>query len=63
MAVPPVGTVYHRYCPALPPEALNVTAEGPQAALPVVDGAEGMVLMVATTMVLLLSQVPLLILT
>ena len=63
IAVPPVGTVYHLYCPELPPEALTVTAEGPQATLLVVDGAAGIELMVATASVLVLSQVPLLMLT
>ena len=30
MAVPPVGTVYQRYCPAEPPLAVSVTVPGPQ---------------------------------
>jgi hypothetical protein len=59
IAVPPVETVYHRYCPALPPEALSMTAEEPHAEAPVVEGAAGMVLIVAMTEVLALSQNPL----
>ena len=58
---PPEETVYHLYCPADPPDALNVNAALPQDELPVVDGAEGMVLVVAVTAVLELSQIPLLI--
>ena len=60
MAVPPVGTVYHRYCPAAPPAAESVTAPVPQRAALVVVGAAGIVLMVAVTAVRVLSQVPLL---
>ncbi len=60
MAVPPVGTVYQRYCPALPPEAVTVTDDVPQALPPVVVGAVGIVLTVATTDVRALSHKPLL---
>lgn len=39
-AVPPVATVYQRYCPAVPPAAvIGITAEGPQAGV----GCAGMV--------------------
>ena len=41
MAVPPEATVYHRYCPAVPPLALNVTAPTPHLAALVVVGAFG----------------------
>jgi hypothetical protein len=61
--VPPVDAVYHRYCPAEPPVALSVMAAEPHEEFPVVLGAVGMVLMVAVTDVLVLSQVPLLMLT
>ena len=61
MAVPPVGTVYQRYCPAEPPVAVRVTVPGPQFDPGVTPGALGTGLIVATTDVLLLSQVPLLI--
>ena len=63
MAVPPVGTVYQRYCPAEPPLAVSVTVPGPQFDPGVTPGALGMGLIVATTDVLLLSHVPLLIAT
>ena len=58
---PPDDTVYHRYCPADPPEALNVNAALPHDEFPVVVGDVGMVLIVATTAVRELSQTPLLI--
>ena len=57
---PPDDNVYHRYCPADPPEALNVNAALPHEEFPVVVGAVGMVLIVATTAVRELSQTPLL---
>ena len=60
---PPEGTVYHLYWPALPPDAVSVTAEGPHSELSTVDGLAGIGLIVATTRVLLLSHVPLLMLT
>lgn len=60
ISVPPVATVYQRYCPATAPAAFSVTVPVPQLAPPVVVGAAGIVLMVATTIVLVLSQVPLL---
>ena len=59
MAVPPIGSVYQRYWPAEAPVAVSVTLEFPQADAPVVPGGPGIVLMVAVTMVRLLSQVPL----
>ena len=59
MAVPPVATEYHRYCPFVPPEALRLMDEGPQAAAGVVVGAEGNGVMVAVTGVRAPSQVPL----
>ena len=62
IAVPPVGTVYHLYCPALPPAALSATVPFPHRLFPVVVGAGGVVFMVAIAGVLVLSQVPLLIL-
>jgi hypothetical protein len=63
IAVPPVGTVYHLYCPATPPNALSVMAADPQEEFPDVLGAVGIVLIVAVTDVLALSHVPLLMLT
>ena len=57
---PPEETVYHLYCPADPPDEVNVKAALPQEELPVVDGADGIVLIVAVTEVLELSQTPLL---
>ena len=59
MAVPPVATVYHLYWPLVPPDAVSVTAPVPHDELPVVVGAV-VELIVATTGVLALSQVPLL---
>ena len=59
MAVPPDETVYHLYCPALPPAAVNTTLAGLQPEAPVVVGAAGIVLIVATTSVRVLSHVPL----
>ena len=50
--------VYHRYCPAVPPEAVRVTAEDPQAEFPVIPGAAGGELIVAVTDVFEPSQVP-----
>ena len=41
MAVPPVATVYQRYCPLLPPDALSVNAAATQLLEPVVVGAVG----------------------
>ncbi len=61
IATPPVGTVYQRYCPAAPPDAVNVTFPVPHRDAPVVVGAAGIVFMVATTSVRVLSQSPLLI--
>ena len=60
MAVPPVGTVYHLYCPAVPPAAESVTVPVPHRLFPVVVGEVGIGLMVAITIVRALSQVPLL---
>ncbi|MBN8651007.1 MAG: hypothetical protein J0L67_06255 [Cytophagales bacterium] len=60
MAVPPVGTVYQRYCPATAPEALSTTVPVPQRVAPVPPGAPGIMLMVAITDVRILSHVPLL---
>lgn len=59
IAVPPVGTVYQRYCPLVPPVALSVAVDGLQTVAPVVVGADGRGFMVAVTAVLMLSQVPL----
>lgn len=60
MAVPPVATLYHLYCPATPPAALNVRLAAMQDELPVVVGAEGIVLIVATTALRAPSHEPLL---
>ena len=60
IGLPPVDTVYQRYCPAAAPEALRVTLAIIQDVLPVTEGAAGKVLMVATTGVRLLSHIPLL---
>ena len=55
--VPPVATVYQRYCPFTPPDALSVMAEAPQADPPVTVGAGGGVaLIVATTAARVLSH-------
>lgn len=54
--VPPVDTVYHLYCPADPPDAVNVMDVPEQPDPPVVTGAEGVVRMDAVTAVRLLSQ-------
>ena len=59
MAVPPVGTVYQRYCPAEPPLAVSVTVPGPQLDPGVTPGAAGIGLIVATTELRGPSQVPL----
>lgn len=59
IAVPPVATVYHRYCPLLPPDALKIIDDGPQAAADVAVGAVGNGMMVAVTEVRAPSQVPL----
>ena len=58
IAVPPVGTVYQRYRPLAPPEALSVAVDGLQTVAPVVAGADGKGFMVAVTAVLVLSHVP-----
>jgi hypothetical protein len=58
-AVPPVATVYQRYCPALPPDAVKVSVPLPQMLAPVAVGAVGKLLIVAMTGVRALSQVPL----
>jgi len=60
IAVPPVATVYHRYCPLVPPDALRIIVDGEQPDAPVVMGAVGTGLMVAITEVRVLSQLPLL---
>ena len=60
IAVPLVGTVYHRYCPAVPPEAFNVKDDVPQAEAPVAPGVEEGEFIWASTEVRGLSQVPLL---
>ena len=59
MAVPPVGTVYQRYCPAEPPVAVSVTVPDPQFDPGVTPGALGTGLIVATTELRGPSQVPL----
>ena len=61
MAMPPVGNVYHLYCPFVPPETETVTAAVPHE-LPLTGrvGAVGMGLMVAVTGVRVLSHVPVL---
>ena len=58
MAVPPVDTVYHLYCPFAPPEAVKVNVFPAHALAPVVVGG-GEVDMVADTCVRALSHVPL----
>ena len=63
MAVPPVATLYHLYCPAIPPAALSVRLAAAQDEFPVVVGAVGNVLTVAMTADRGPSQVPLLMLT
>ena len=49
MAVPPVATVYHRYCPAVPPAPLSVRLAATQEAFPVVVGVVGFALTVIVT--------------
>ncbi len=61
MAVPPVATVYHRYCPGVPPAAVRVIELVPQEELLVVVGAMGNVRMLAVTALRVPSQPPLLI--
>ncbi len=63
MAAPPDGVVYHRYNPGDPPDADNVTGDDEQLLAPVVVGALGGILIVAVTLVLVLSHVLLLIAT
>ena len=59
MAVPPVATVYQRYCPLVPPDALSTTeAEGPHEEPGDVEGGGGTGLMVAVTATRVLSHVP-----
>ena len=58
MAVPPVATVYHLYCPFVPPAAVNVKVFPAQALTPVVVGGV-VVVKVAVTCVRTLSHVPL----
>ena len=41
MGVPPVGIVYQRYSPFVPPDADSVSEEGEQPLAPVVEGAGG----------------------
>ena len=48
---------YHRYCPADPPDAVRVTAEGPLPEPEVAEGIGGIVLIVAVTIVLELSHI------
>ena len=57
IAVPPVATVYHLYCPLVPPDADSVITEFEQPEAPVVVGALGMLLTIAATATRLLSQV------
>jgi hypothetical protein len=59
-AVPPEETVYHRYCPLVPPDAFNVREPIPHRLTAEVVGAVGVVLMVAVTAVRELSHIPLL---
>ncbi|MBN8651008.1 MAG: hypothetical protein J0L67_06260 [Cytophagales bacterium] len=60
MAVPPVASVYHLYCPAAPPAAVSVTLAARHDSAPVVVGALGGILIVAVTVVRVPSQNPLL---
>jgi len=59
IGVPPIATVYQRYCPLVPLEAFRIIADREQPDAPVVMGAVGIRLMVAITEVRLLSHVPL----
>lgn len=62
MAVPPVGKVYHRYCPLVPPETETVTVPAPHE-LPLIgdEGTGGIELIVAVTLVrVALSHPPML---
>lgn len=47
IAVPPVETVYQRYWPFAPPDAVSVVLAPAQADAPVVEGAAGIALMVS----------------
>ena len=59
MAVPPVTTEYHRYCPLVPPAALklNMVPEHPEVL--VIVGGVGNEVIVAVIKVRVLSQKPL----
>ena len=58
IGVPPVAVAYHRYSPALPPEAVSATVPASHRLAPVVVGVEGIGLIVAVTATRLLSQGP-----
>jgi len=58
IAVPPVATVYHLYCPLVPPEALSVREATPHDDAPVIEGEAGSAVMVAATATRALSQDP-----
>jgi hypothetical protein len=48
-AVPPVATVYQRYCPLLPPDAVSVNGAAIQLDASIVVGAVGFALTVSVT--------------
>ena len=60
IAAPPDETIYQRYCPLVPPDAVRVTTLVPHDELPVVVGAVGGVFIVATAEVRTPSHIPLL---
>ena len=57
IGVPPVDTVYHRYCPAEPPDAFSVIVEEPQAELPLAKGGDGFAFTVTITAIVGTSAV------
>jgi hypothetical protein len=58
MGSPPDDTLYHRYWPSVPPDAVSMREEGPQPAVFVVAGGAGIRLICPVATVLALSHVP-----
>lgn len=58
IGAPPVSVVYQRYCPLTPPVAVRMAAAPEQMLTLAALGALGSVVIVAVTVVLLLSHVP-----
>ena len=63
LAIPPLSTSYHLYCPSVPPAAVNTAVPSAHTVTSDAEGGANAALSVAVTGTLSLSQEPLLIAT